>query len=186
MKVYEQGDIPRENLELKLKNKTKQNISMTSLERSWAAAGKNHLGLSELTSHLHQWHSESMLFNLKWPEWINWFCVYNVSLDIWSHIPRSHPVAQLSNVYLWTKPSVSCKLWQMAEKECRETGAQVISQAGQSLINFGHSIPGVVKEGIFAMALSCLKSSLSLILSRKELKGQILDIQDCLPHRDWA
>lgn len=74
----------------------------------------------------------------------------------------------------------------MAEKECREAGAQVISKAGESLINFGLSIPGVVKEGIFAVALGCLKSTLSLILSRKELKGQILDIQDCLPHGDWA
>jgi len=57
----------------------------------------------------------------------------------------------------------------MAEKECGEAGAQVISRAGESQINFGHCIPGVVKEGIFAMALRCLKSTLSLILSRKKL-----------------
>ena len=92
---------------------------------------------------------------------------YNASPNIWNHIPKSHPVSQLSNVYLWTKPSVSRKLWQMAEKECGEAGAQVISRAGESQINFGHCIPGVVKEGIFAMALSCLKSTLSLILSKK-------------------
>lgn len=104
-----------------------------------------------------------------------------MSFNMWSPIPKSCLVSKLSKVYLWTKPSLSCRLWQMAKKEGREAGAQVIIKAEESQAYVGHCIPGVVMECIISKALRCLKNPLLLTLLGKKLKGLILNIQDCLP-----
>lgn len=67
----------------------------------------------------------------------------------------------------------------MAEKEGRAAGVPVFGKAWQRQTSVDTTIQEW-KEDVISEAISCLKNTLSLTSSREQLKGQILDIQDCL------
>lgn len=77
---------------------------------------------------------------------------------------------------------VDCDRWQRKEAESRSLSLQ---QTLRKPDYPWHCLSGVVKEGIISEAVSCLKNTLYLTLSRK-WKGWILDIQDWQSHEDWT